>query len=101
MQSYLTLEDIAHTMNIQKEQTTRVESLHDELKNTKGKILMKSKMNINVGEKYPHLIDEYFGLYFHQPIHLEGWNRPLQRGSRHDGLFKYHYFSENIKFVFI
>ena len=30
MQSYLTLEDIAHT-------STRVESLHDELKNTQGK----------------------------------------------------------------
>ena len=37
MQSYLTLEDIAHT-------TTRVESLHDELKDTQGKRLIKSEM---------------------------------------------------------
>lgn len=39
MQSYLTLEDIAHT-------STRVESLHDELKNTQGKRLIKSKIRI-------------------------------------------------------
>ena len=59
LQSYFTLEDIAHTMNIQKEHTSQDESLHDELKNTKGKILMKSKMNINKGEKYPHPLVEY------------------------------------------
>ena len=65
-QSYFTLEDIAHTMNIQREHTTRVEGLHVELKNTKGKRLMKSKMNINIGERYPHPIGEYFGFNFHQ-----------------------------------
>ena len=40
MQSYLTLEDIAYA-------STRVESLHDELRNTQGKRLIKSKMSIN------------------------------------------------------
>lgn len=72
MLSYFTLEAIAHTMNIKPEQRTRVKSLHDELKNTKGKILTKSKKNINVGEKYPQPIVEYFRLNFHQPIHMEG-----------------------------
>ena len=51
-------------MNIQKEQTKRVESLHDELKNTKGKILVKSKMNINVEERYPHPITDRFQVNF-------------------------------------
>ena len=40
MQSFLTLEDIAHT-------STQVESLQDELKNTQGKRQIISKISIN------------------------------------------------------
>ena len=64
MQSYFNLEDIAHTMNIQKEQTARFESLLNELKKTKGKRLIKFTMNINVEKRYPHQITDRFQVNF-------------------------------------
>ena len=68
MQSYSILEDIAHT-------STRVEGLHEELKNTQGKKLIKYRMSFNVGEG-----NHTLGHTFHQPIHLEGRDYLIQSG---------------------